>query len=161
MPPPVLNHATLKSKVRYLLQLSHRRKSRCSQVSVSLTDFWQYGFSLLWLLESSWATLSQAQALPCKRENSWESLFLLVRTSPNASEFLTNRICISSCGFVGYDVPYPVQDSVRILASCFPSEANLGPDGLQRASELDYCSFSYGSSLNTSLTRSLPLTWFR
>lgn len=64
-----------------------------------------------------------------------------------------------SCGSSRHDVPYPMQDSVRIPASCFPSEGYLDPDGLQYSSELDYCSFSYGLSCNTFVTRTLSLTW--
>lgn len=66
----------------------------------------------------------------------------------------------SSCGSSRHDVPYPMQDSVRIPASRFPSEGYLDPDGLQYSSELDYCSFSYGPSSKTSVTRSSLLTWF-
>lgn len=97
---------------------------------------------------------------PALQRGKFVGVSVPIGTWKQLSTFLLSLLTeYSSCGSSCHDVPYPVQNSVRIPASCFPSKGYLDPDGLQYSSELDYCSFSYGLSSKNFVARSLSLTW--
>lgn len=44
----------------------------------------------------------------------------------------------------GHDVSDFVQDSVRVASSCLSHKADMGANGLQCSTQLDYCTLSHG-----------------